>query len=565
MLILSLCGALVACNDTKEEEERRKAKLQRDGAVTEFCDNVLSAMDSDWSVGLSNAQLAVSDAAGEYIIAYYWTDFIGGLLNASDLPTSKIQKLNTELKSDAGKALFSDFTANAGELIPFFKQTGFTSADLSALLYDAIRRLALDSGAVFENSLTRIAEVKRVATNADAVASLNGASVRMNVAKTDYAAFTAVTDGDSAAAKFVSALNNARSGLNALVTFAYNLSITSITDNIFESVSTGALTDITNQEALTYIRSAIGGFGTLKSSLTAQQVENLSDVFDTLNLSFGSMTGTSAIFGVLVSYASVASVAVNYLPDLCTFALSAADAIDESFVASLRTYLETQNALPQDAKLPEANKGIFLAKLLRQMLAGTSAQAVYDAIANVAQNAGTNVNKGILPVYADVLLNLLAHSGEGQFTSKHMDKAKFEKVFLSATAATALMSFKNTYYAYSGGQGATAKELDGLASTLKNYYGGSLPVGVEAYSKQWFDIIAVSAENALATNIAQYKEDVLADIYLLSEDLFAGEIFDLDALAAMSFISQSDQSQAAQQLKEFYGKITAVFSLLSLA
>lgn len=579
VLVVALSVSLFACND--EDEQKKKAAKERADAVSGFSNAVLSAMDERWNGDMSTEELMQIDNSGDYIVAYSWLDFLGGIISESDLPTAKINKLNGEISSKSGQALFSDFGENAANLIPILKQTGFTSSDLNGLVFSSFKKLALQSGTVFDESMSRLSQLKSAAVSPDVLTSVNAAIIRMNTAKSAYSAFTANKDGQSKADKFVDALENAKSGINALITFAYNLSISTLTDNIFNSLSTGALTDITNQEALTYIKSASSGFKTLKTALTEEQVGYLNQVFKTLTDDFSEMTSTSAIFGVLVSYASTADIAVSFLPELCDYATRAFDVVDEAFVQRLRDYLllsqqDSQNGASDGANdsqnennevLSEANKGIFYAALLNSAFKGVSAEKILNSVEAIANGADGNLKKAIIPFYIDIVLNTLLYetdeTGSGDYKAVYLTDEVYGVVTTSAIASEKLVEFKSAYYFYMGGNG-TKNELDSLASLLKNYYDPKGHMPSDSYSEAWFNEIVYKTEAALERNISALTQTVLDDVKNLADDLLGGEI-NLDKLAQMNFITDDDESDSAKALKMFYSKITLVLSLGSLA
>ncbi|MEG2688571.1 MAG: hypothetical protein RSA24_05325, partial [Clostridia bacterium] len=385
-LMVSACGMLFACNkddDGKNVDTRRVAtdKVQQ---------TALSAINNEWKISFTDSELAARSDGGDYVTNSIWTNFVGNALYSSSLQTAKIDKVAKELQSDLGKKIISGIKVKTKDYFDLFVSFGFTSSDVSNLIYGALYSLNNNLTAEISSANAKLLQLYDLATkNGNTTGKDN---ISLAIASTS-AVKKSLTKFDASRAEINTALVDAKTGLDALVATAFQLSTSADLVGMINDISSGALENITDSEIETYIGSIKSEIGSLKNKLTQAETAKLESMLSILIKNLDGVVFDAEIFDQLTSGVRLAYIALDYVPTICDLVVSATDAIDSKFIAQIKQYATNQKLEDTTKHMPKLNQSILIAKLISSALNGKTKDDIKKLISDISTNAGDNYEK----------------------------------------------------------------------------------------------------------------------------------------------------------------------------
>ncbi len=545
-LLTIFAGMLVACNNDDNDDDLQ----QREGAVAIVKDAFLKSADAQWQTegeywqnDLSNDALLSMKSAGDYVVTKGWTDLVGRVLVGSSLQTPKLALLADYMQSSQGQALLDDFSQNAELIITLLKDVGFTSADISSLVYCLLKEIVSSTKDTFDAIISRLYEIKNDnGVSVSAIAGLNTAIADITKAQTTYdATFTSQDE-----AQLLVAIEDARGGISELVAFAYNMSISQITDNIFNSLfeSDGALSDITDDEVRAVVGALINNVTALKAFFNEQETAKMNGALELIIDKFDTQTYMSSLFGQVVTYAKYAYMALDAIPAICDIAEGAAEAVDNEFIVVLRQYVENVDSYSSEVKI--ANTSILFAKLwdgVCNNLGESGMNAVVDKLYSAAQGdyqKATPLFGANLVANVNALIN--KDSDPDELVMAHPDVLDGD-AFVDILNVTVILGsffpqFKAEYFNYVNGDANALKRAHDISlnfsSYIQNPYNSSYNLNAEQ-TERWYQTYVANVTSYLNATSSARLEAARDDL-----KLFVGEYF----------AQGSEQKGAMDSLKE---------------
>ncbi|MEG2450295.1 MAG: hypothetical protein RSB09_01030, partial [Clostridia bacterium] len=216
-LMVSACGMLFACN---KDDDGGNVDTRR-VATNKVQQTALSAVNPEWKISFTDSELAARGDGGDYVTNSIWTNFVGNALYSSSLQTAKIDKVAKELQSDLGKKIISGANVGAKDYFDLFVSFGFTSSDVSNLIYGALYSLNNNLTAEISSANAKLLQLYDLATkNGNTTGKDN---ISLAIASTS-AVKQSLTKFDASRAEINTALVDAKTGLDALVATAFQLS-----------------------------------------------------------------------------------------------------------------------------------------------------------------------------------------------------------------------------------------------------------------------------------------------------------------------------------------------------
>ena len=521
LLIVVLCSAMLfACNNHKVDEAERDRQLRAESVAT-IKDAFLSGMDSAWKGELGDDKVASLDNAGEYIVAAGWTQLVCDVLSESSLQTAKLQTLATNMTSEEGKALIKDFSENAEFLVTLVKQVGFTPQDISNLVYDLIYALVDRSDSAISAMSTRL-NLIRTSSGVSMATRENLSAYMVNLSM----ARSTLVPSASEKQNMLKAFEDAKAPLFELVEFAYNSSISAVSDNLFSALFAGggALAEINNSEIATLVNTVLMNVSSLKDALDKDSLAKLNSALNLVIQKFDTNVIYSAIYGQIVKYAKYAYMVVDVIPIVCDVVNAGGKALtnDENIT-------QLKHALANDDKLDEGAHGINLtimtAKVVLEVMKDFEAQELCSSMDEIVGGSAGDFQKAMPILALDVMLNISALFdsifGEG-ISAAHPDiitTDTLKTIFSTIISLNGnLDKYKQTYYDYTVGK-ATFAQLRSVADACRfGDYGIENPVEVyyderdKEKVKAWYEYFMGEGLTKINEVVGECAQSALKDI-----------------------------------------------------
>ncbi len=394
-------ATLFACDKDKKPSD---AQL-RDMASADIRNAFINGLNAEWRGDFSDEAAAGLDDAGDYIVTLGWTELMCDVLKSSSLQTAKLQAMASSLKSENGVKLFENFAENAELLIPILREVGFTQADVSNIVYDLIFGVVDRANEVFDGMLERLSAVRKHATSD--VTRNNIDTNRINVAR----AKAMLVPTSSEKASVLDAFEDAKGPLNALVSFAYNMSVTAVNDQLFNKIfeEGGALSDITDSEISLLLRRLLANVDSLKSALDNGGADRLDVALKLIIDKFDNDVVTSAVYSEIVRYAKYAYMVVDAIPAICDVIGATGNMLTQSDVISLiKEGIFANVSQSGDARnaLYDMNVGLLGAKTVKSIMEAFDKATLFDLIDGITEDADYQKATPIMAM--DLMLNISA-------------------------------------------------------------------------------------------------------------------------------------------------------------
>ncbi len=452
ILIMSLSVVLFSCN----KNDGAQSNIERNNAVSSFKSAVLTARSADWEQTFSDEQLAKRVDAAEYVQYSAWLDFLGETIYSSDLHLAQINKLteifgkedikdafkkeeNEQLNKEKNKQVLKIF-------FPLLKYD-FTVTDISNLIYNTLEKLSLDSSNVFKNMYERAEKLLNVQESTSVRNMFNSAMKSYSLMSVDQS--------------LVDALRAAEGGVKSLTGFMYDTVLLSISDDLFQSISSGALTDITENEIKLTLNSILNNVLIFKNSLTDKQLNAISTAFSKLTKQFNGVLAGSGILQNIMNYVSIGYTAIDFIPLICDVVLDGKSVIEtDGFVSDL---LEV---FVKDGYNLKSNYAVLLARFMEQALSsyasdnGESAilkfNQLFDKI-NSIEDPEIRTDKLLGFLVADIGLNSFIANGTDRTEALPENPEMIPVLELSMTYIS-IQSFKSDFRSTQAGFNVSGDE-----------------------------------------------------------------------------------------------------------
>lgn len=552
LLVVCLTISLCACHKKGIDEKAKRQQAANDVGAA-----FTTGVNSAWEWDLQDSDVAKVEKPGDYVTTRSWTGLICSVLENSSLQTGKITALANALSSNDGKTLLADFTANAELLIPLLKQVGFTPNDVANLTYDLLCALVSDGAKTLSDMRDRLVSVreemrKDLTTTDSALKNVADAIVSTDVAIQNFA------PTEQEKQNMISAFEQAKQPMNMLISFAYNMSINAITDDLYSKLfdGSGALGSISQSELQTLVNSLLSNVTSLSNSLDEQSVAKLNVALGLVIDKFDSNAISSSVYAQIVKYAKYAYMVVDVIPSVCDVVIAGGDVLaNESFLEDFIAVAKSSATL--DEKTCTVNKAILAARAANGVLGGDSfTKEQLVAVIEKMGAQGIQEYQKATPIFAlDLALNFssLIESIEGDDAGKWnvSHKDVMDEDTLATVASTVLFfnkgfdTFKETYRKYTKGEATTSQlamqaSICGFDSFLSE--GQSNNYNVNTQTEQWYNYYVTTGLEAVNRKIAACMIKVENDLKAFVEDYYA-ENSDMKAaikqLADMSIVSQN--------------------------
>ncbi len=556
VLVVALTFALVACN-----KDKKKQQAERADSVALLRGAVLESMGEGWKNDLPADKIAELDEPGDYVLANGWAKLVCEELKDSTLQTAKLNALAQAVASEDGKQLMHDFSANAEKLVPLVRSVGFTQDDVSEIVFRLLNALASKSGEYLQDMRDLLLEVRGL-NNVKYIAKVNDAlsSVRL--------AIDSVVPTKTMEQRLLSAFEDAKQGLDSIVSFAYSSS-QSASDELWSALlkSDGALENISDGEIEAVANAVMNNVGRLKNALSGDQLDKLNVALGLVIDQFDASSISSALFASVVQYAKYAYTLVDVLPMLCDAVLTAGDVIlDREALDFFKGQIKNEELSGEMVyNLCIATARVVEGTLDKYDLASVS--ALLDDLADACRlNQGVfDWQKAIPILVADIALNLsdIVTDGnfEGELSIRHPEAVSAEDISRMSAAVFGLSrrldAFKQAYYKFARGETSSYNNLLAAANACRfDDLGAENPYDYINETADWYNYYMTVGLDSAKAAIEGCAKKALADIKLYAEDYFkqgSEQKTKLDALAKEQFkqsMTEEEFETAFPRLRE---------------
>ena len=553
-----------AVADKKHREEEQAAYNARREAVDSVEREFLLGINENWA--LSDAELGQLETAGDYVVFKSWTELVKEELFKSNLQTAKITALSDALKSEQGQKLFEDFENNAELLIPLIRRVGFTSSDVSNLVYSFLCAFVDEGANVLNTARDQLVAVK---------SELNAVNVNKNLAavntELEYLNFSAEEKRN-----ILADLADAENAIKELASFAYTTSITTLTDKMVEIIASedGALSDITDGEIQAVVDAMLGNMRELKQNMTTSEIAKLNKAIKTITDNFDGNPSTSRIFSQIVSYARFAYVVTDSIPYLTSMVLASAEAVDAAFLTDVRTYVDYSSSSSEDLQL--MNMSVISAKILKALYENIAKSDLLALLDTLETQAKSDYRRALPIVALDFYFNIMAYNDETEevLHPDIIDNDTFLDETMYFLTYGLISNFERKYYDYLNGS-ATLDDVRKAANACPfDKLGISNPYSRDTNTREWFEYYMTETGKVLSETAKEIAPILKADLVACIDDYYADDSAvkrDTVLLAGMPLIAPlaedatDEQTQAYEDLIEEYAQIVKSSRAFGLA
>lgn len=547
--------ALVAC---KPKNPPSADQITREEAVSAFVNNAVAAAGEGWKTDMSAAEAAALDSPSAYIVASAWIERAGALMSGmSTLSTGKIKALSDYMTTDDAKSLLRS-SFDFEKLVKAFSDSGLTSADTQEIIFALLRELA-DGEEIFT----------AIGDSLDAAAAC-ASGTRLADIENTRTAVSALLSAYSGNDGIADSIQAAKTGICALVDMAYQgmymFGSGETGDGLYaiiDAMNAGALSDISNADAYTYLKSFLSQAAALRDKFTADEVALLSDTLGKLDDAFGGLALPSSLgIGGMLGYFGEMKFAVDWMYYSLDTVYNAGNALLNErdgqgaltyrFIDRLFDYAAANGEL-EDETAKEYNSAILYAELVlaaeREGAFGTKLAA------QLARYASETDMDNLINLFAcSALMDIWVYEGQATAIENMIEPEQYRAISI-VVAGIYVNSFKNAYAQglVSGNYTKTKTRYNQLrerAKSLCEEFGLEVPSWVNAeapapVTSDWYKTVVASAEslvNDAADRIAadetvDYRQDAVEHITAAVERFLARDSVRaaLESLAAADF------------------------------
>ena len=579
LLVVALVAtALVACKPDGPKGQT-DAEL-RAAAVDGFVDGAIAAAGEGWKTEMTNPEIAALTRPSSYIVSSAWIKRTGELLSASSVSTAKIQALAEYVAADEAKALLRSESFDFEKFVSAFSEIGFTSADTQEIVFALLVELA-DGQAIFTAVKDTLGAVYQYASGS-----------KLNDIKTTQTAVEALLGAYESNNGLRASIEAAENGICSIVDMAYQgmymFGSGETGDGLYaiiEAMNAGALSDISNADAYTYLTSFLSQAAAMRDKFTAEEVSLLSDTLGKLDDAFGGLTLPSSLrIGGMLGYFGEMKFAADWMYYALDTVYNAGSALlnekDEQgtyrFIDRLFGYAEAADGL-KDETAKEYNSYILYAELL---LAAEKEGAFGDKLAaQLAQYASETDMDNLINLFAcSALFDIWVYDGQSENIEDMIEPEQYRSISIVVTGIY-VNSFKDAYARglESGDYAKLRTRYEQLVARVKSLceeFGVSAPSWVNSsapgtITADWYSTVVSGAEsvvNAAADKItsdetADYREIATEHIKAAMEKFLSRSSVRsaLESLASAEFATADMSSQATEQWKRDIESLVKAF------
>ena len=579
LLVVALVAtALVACKPDGPKGQT-DAEL-RAAAVDGFVDGAIAAAGEGWKTEMTNPEIAALARPSSYIVSSAWIKRTGELLSASSVSTAKIQALAEYVATDEAKALLRSESFDFEKFVSAFSEIGFTSADTQEIVFALLVELA-DGQAIFTAVKDTLGAVYQYASGS-----------KLNDIKTTQTAVEALLGAYESNNGLRASIEAAENGICSIVDMAYQgmymFGSGETGDGLYaiiEAMNAGALSDISNADAYTYLTSFLSQAAAMRDKFTAEEVSLLSDTLGKLDDAFGGLTLPSSLrIGGMLGYFGEMKFAADWMYYALDTVYNAGSALlnekDEQgtyrFIDRLFGYAEAADGL-KDETAKEYNSYILYAELL---LAAEKEGAFGDKLAaQLAQYASETDMDNLINLFAcSALFDIWVYDGQSENIEDMIEPEQYRSISIVVTGIY-VNSFKDAYARglESGDYAKLRTRYEQLVARVKSLceeFGVSAPSWVNSsapgtITADWYSTVVSGAEsvvNAAADKItsdetADYREIATEHIKAAMEKFLSRSSVRsaLESLASAEFATADMSSQATEQWKRDIESLVKAF------
>ncbi len=555
LLVLSaLCACLAGCHKNKSNPEKDRAEIV-DSVENAF----LSGVGEGWTNNLDQAALSERQDSGDYLVALGWTKMICAVVKRSDLQTEKIRSLATALSSQNGKTLLGDFEKNAELLIPLLKEVGFTPVDISSLVYELMCAMASEGASTIEQIYANLQSLelymRQKGVSGESLDNVLKNRVAINLAKVSF------SPTEEEKAQMLAAFAAAKNAMSKLVSFAYNMSVNAITDDLYGKLfdQDGALGSITESEIATLVDTLLANVRDLKSALTDVEIAKLNSALNLVIAKFDKDTVSSEIYAQIVKYAKYAYMVADIIPTICDAVTGSGNLLSDS--EFIKDFLAvSQNGKELDTATNRINQSILVSRAIINLTDNSSETAfgkegLYALIDDIAAQGASEYQKAVPLFTLDLMLNFSSlydsiwDDNQDKWLVKHSDVMTQDALSIQLALAFSFNNnfdkFKETYFRYSKGEVGQAQLVNVFnACKFGKFIDNEklFPID-QRYTKEWYEYYVTVGVSAVNEKVAKcMKDNVVADLKAFVDDYFAQGSDMKEAIkeiAAMSIVNEN--------------------------
>lgn len=579
LLVVALVAtALVACKPDGPKGQT-DAEL-RAAAVDGFVDGAIAAAGEGWKTEMTNPEIAALARPSSYIVSSAWIKRTGELLSASSVSTAKIQALAEYVATDEAKALLRSESFDFEKFVSAFSEIGFTSADTQEIVFALLVELA-DGQAIFTAVKDTLGAVYQYASGS-----------KLNDIKTTQTAVEALLGAYESNNGLRASIEAAENGICSIVDMAYQgmymFGSGETGDGLYaiiEAMNAGALSDISNADAYTYLTSFLSQAAAMRDKFTAEEVSLLSDTLGKLDDAFGGLTLPSSLrIGGMLGYFGEMKFAADWMYYALDTVYNAGSALLNEkdgqgtyrFIDRLFGYAEAADGL-KDETAKEYNSYILYAELL---LAAEKEGAFGDKLAaQLAQYASETDMDNLINLFAcSALFDIWVYDGQSENIEDMIEPEQYRSISIVVTGIY-VNSFKDAYAQglESGDYAKLRTRYEQLVARVKSLceeFGVSAPSWVNSsapgtITADWYSTVVSGAEsvvNAAADKItadetADYREIATEHIKAAIEKFLSRSSVRsaLESLASAEFATADMSSQATEQWKRDIESLVKAF------
>ena len=479
------------------------------------------------------------------------------------------------------KALLRSESFDFEKFVSAFSEIGFTSADTQEIVFALLVELA-DGQAIFTAVKDTLGAVYQYASGS-----------KLNDIKTTQTAVEALLGAYESNNGLRASIEAAENGICSIVDMAYQgmymFGSGETGDGLYaiiEAMNAGALSDISNADAYTYLTSFLSQAAAMRDKFTAEEVSLLSDTLGKLDDAFGGLTLPSSLrIGGMLGYFGEMKFAADWMYYALDTVYNAGSALlnekDEGgltyrFINRLFGYAEAADGL-KDETAKEYNSYILYAELL---LAAEKEGAFGDKLAaQLAQYASETDMDNLINLFAcSALFDIWVYDGQSENIEDMIEPEQYRSISIVVTGIY-VNSFKDAYAQglESGDYAKLRTRYEQLVARVKSLceeFGVSAPSWVNSsapgtMTADWYSTVVSGAEsvvNAAADKItsdetADYREIATEHIKAAMEKFLSRSSVRsaLESLASAKFATADMSSQATEQWKRDIESLVKAF------
>lgn len=573
LMITLLCGVFCACHKTKDDPATKRTT-----AIDNVANTFLSGVDDTWTKDMSIDKIASLDNAGEYIVANGWLDLVCNVLNKSNMQTAKLNLLADTLASEDGKKLVGEFSSNAELLIPLLKDVGFSSEDISSLAYLLVVEITSNGESTIRSMIDTLDDVKDALTSSQSSSISKIDNLNENRASAERTLEVIKMSGEERD-EILSALAKAESAFNELVEFAYDTSVGSITDELYDSLVSdeGILGSVNEEEIAIVVRAMLANVQDLADALSKDDIANLNSALDLFIKHFDNNQITSSLYAQIVVYAKYAYMVVDVIPSICDVVLAGSDVLaNKDFIEDILKVAKQAENGQINSQTNSINTLILIARMVEGIMRSDSFRYV-DIMTFVDQInvSGKDAYQKAMPLIAlDLMLNITTFVENPDGDSLNAVHPNIvEKDDLTTMVGALLLSacldqFKEAYYTYTAtGDADSYTKMFNMATwcAFEYFADESNPYNPSTQTKSWYNWCINTALPKANSKISSCVSVVRDDFKAFVNDYFADDSSVKSAIHTLANMSIIEENLSESEVSDNYMALLCDSRLLGFA